>query len=242
MSTKEEWVEIEGLSIKIVKKPIKCLRLAVCPPDGWVKVSVPEFIDYENVRLAVKLRLDWIKRQQKLLANQVKPVTYQFVSGESHYFLGRRYLLEIVSGDRKPHVFLKNRKKLVLSVSESATLAERSQLLYDWYRSEFKCLLPDMIKNWENKSGLKVDSYGIRRMKTRWGSCSPAHRRISLNLELIKKPINCIEYVLVHEMVHFLERHHNKNFSAHMDRLMPQWRQYADELNHFSQRAVANND
>lgn len=222
---------VNNTRVKVIRKKIKNLHLAVCPPDGWVRIAVPEMIDDEAVRLAVLSKQAWIKRQQKIFCEQARQSSREFISGESHYYLGRRYRLAVCHTTARPFVEVKNKKHIILHISANATRAQRQGLLIAWYRQEMKKILLPLIAKWEGKSGLAVADYGIKRMKTRWGSCNPRAQRIWLNLELIKKPIQCLEYVVVHEMVHFLERTHNDNFVAHMNRLLPQWRACQDDLN-----------
>jgi len=231
VSTEERTIIVNELQVKVIRKKIKNLHLAVYPPDGWVRIAVPELIDDEAVRLAVISKFGWIKRKIKSFKDQPRQSARELISWESHYYLGRRYLLDIAYCKKRPSVEIKNKKTLVLHINENTGLEQRERLLIAWYRKEMKRVLPGIINKWEIKSDLQVKSYGIKRMKTKWGSCNPAHRRIWLNLELIKKPINCLEYTVVHEMVHFLERTHNNQFIAHMDRIMPQWRTFRDDLN-----------
>ena len=231
MNIDESTIIVNEIPVTVVRKKIKNLHLAVYPPDGWVRIAVPEIIDDEAVRLAVISKFSWIKRQIKSFQDQSRQSVRELVTRESHYYLGRRYLLDITPTKKRPFVEIRNKKTLVLNINEDAGREEREKLLTDWYRKEMKKILPDIIRKWEIKSGLQVGSFGIKRMKTKWGSCNPAHKRIWLNLELIKKPTNCLEYIVVHEMVHFLERTHNDNFVDHMDRIMPQWRTFRDELN-----------
>ena len=231
MNTNKSTITVNELPVKVVRKKIKNLHLAVYPPNGWVRIAVPEIIDDEAVRLAVMSKFGWIKRQIKSFEDQPRQSARELITGESHYYLGRRYLLDIVHTEKRPFIEILNKKTLVLNINENTGLEEREKLLTDWYRKEMKRILPGIIRKWEIKSDLQVNSYGIKRMKTKWGSCNPRHKRIWLNLELIKKPINCLEYIVVHEIVHFLERTHNDNFVAHMDRIMPQWRTFRDDLN-----------
>ena len=231
MNTNESIITVNDLPVKVIRKKIKNLHLAVYPPDGWVRIAVPDIIDDEAVRLAVMSKLGWIKRQQKSFEDQPRQSARELITGESHYYLGKRYLLDVCRSDDRPSVELKNKKTLVLNINEQNGLEQRERLLVNWYRREMKRLLPRIIQKWEIKSGLKVGAYGIKRMKTKWGSCNPNQKRIWLNLELIKKPINCLEYIVVHEMVHFLERTHNDKFTGHMDQIMPQWRTLRDDLN-----------
>lgn len=231
MSTNESTITVNELPVKVIRKRIKNLHLAVYPPDGWVRIAVPEIIDDEAVRLAVISKFGWIKRQIKSFEDQPRQSARELITGESHYYLGRRYLLDIAETEKRPFIEIRNKKTLVLNINRDTELEDREKLLTDWYRKEMKRILPGIVRKWEIKSGLQVASFGIKRMKTKWGSCNPCHKRIWLNLELIKKPINCLEYIVVHEMVHFLERTHNDNFIAHMDRIMPQWRTFRDDLN-----------
>ncbi len=231
MSTNESTITVNELPVKVIRKRIKNLHLAVYPPDGWVRIAVPEIIDDEAVRLAVISKFGWIKRQIKSFEDQPRQSARELITGESHYYLGRRYLLDIAETEKRPFIEIRNKKTLVLNINRDTELEDREKLLTDWYRKEMKRILPGIVRKWEIKSGLEVASFGIKRMKTKWGSCNPCHKRIWLNLELIKKPINCLEYIVVHEMVHFLERTHNDNFIAHMDRIMPQWRTFRDDLN-----------
>ena len=231
MSTNESTITVNELPVKVIRKKIKNLHLAVYPPDGWVRIAVPEIIDDEAVRLAVISKFGWIKRQIKSFEDQPRQSARELITGESHYYLGRRYLLDIAETEKRPFIEIRNKKTLVLNINRDTELEDREKLLTDWYRKEMKRILLGIVRKWEIKSGLQVASFGIKRMKTKWGSCNPCHKRIWLNLELIKKPINCLEYIVVHEMVHFLERTHNDSFIAHMDRIMPQWRTFRDDLN-----------
>lgn len=231
MHTNGHIIEVSGQQVLVVRKRIKNLHLGVYPPDGWIRVAVPEILDDEAVRLAVISKLAWIKSRQKSFQAQARQSARDVVTGESHYFLGRRYLLNVIHTDKKPSIFLKNQKIMCLCVPDGATTQRREQILTSWYREEMKKLIPDIIKKWELKTSINVTSYGIKRMKTKWGSCNISDKRIWLNLELIKKHVNCIEYVVVHELVHLLERMHNDRFVFHMDRFMPQWRTFKNDLN-----------
>ena len=231
MNINEKIITVNGLSVKVVRKKIKNLHLAVYPPDGCIRIAVPEIIDDEAVRLAIISRYEWIKRQTKSFQDQARESKREFTTGESHFYLGRRYLLDIFYTSKSPYVELRNKKIMVLNINRKHGVETRKKLLSDWYRKEMKKIHPPIIRKWEIKSGLKVYSYGIKRMKTKWGSCNPAHKRIWINLELIKKPISCIEYIVVHEMVHLLEPTHNENFISHMNRILPGWKNLRDELN-----------
>lgn len=231
MNINETIITVNDLPVKVIRKKIKNLHLAVYPPDGWVRIAVPEIIDDEAVRLAVTSKFGWIKRQIKSFEEQPRQSIRELITGESLYFQGKRYLLDVCTTEVRPYVELKNKKTITVFVNENTTFEQREKLVNNWYRKEMRKILPDLIKKWEKISGLEANSFGIKRMKTKWGSCNPSAKRIWLNLELIKKPVSCLEYIIVHEMVHFLERQHNNNFIAHMDRIMPQWRSHRDTLN-----------
>lgn len=223
-------IEVSGISVEIVRKDIKNLHLGVYPPAGRVRVAAPLRLDDEAIRLAVVSRLAWIRRQRAAFIRQDRQSRREFVSGESHYFAGRRYRLDVVERDAPPSVRVRNNSWLELSVRPGADLRTREVVLHRWYRGHLRNELPRLLARWEPEFGIPVAEVRIRRMKTRWGSCNPKARRIWLNLELAKKPPSCLEYVFVHEMAHLIERHHNERFHALMDRHLPQWRIRRAEL------------
>jgi len=231
MRTERRFIEVGGIPVEVVRKPIKNLHLGVYPPTGRVRVAVPERMDEEAVRLAVVSRLGWIRRQQARFAEQPRESAREMVTGESHYLWGRRYRLEVIEYNGPYRVELKGRSRLVLHVRPLADTARRRRLLDDFYRQELKQRIPPLLEQWQQAIGVRVAHWGIKKMKTRWGSCNPVARRIWLNLELAKKPPRSLEYVLVHEMVHLLERHHNDRFRALMDHFLPSWRLLRDQLN-----------
>ena len=232
MNIERSRITVSGLPVEIVRKAIKNLHLGVYPPNGRVRVAAPVRVRDEAVRLAVISRLAWIKRQRKRFHAQERQSAREYVSRESHYFLGRRYLLHVVEGDGSSRVARKGNKVLELQIPVGTSRDKREQILLGWYRKNLKALILPLIEKWEAKMGAKVESWGVRRMKTKWGSCNSVDRRVWLNLELAKKPIHCLEYILVHEMVHLIERHHNDQFTILMDQFLPNWRQRRDELNH----------
>jgi predicted metal-dependent hydrolase len=188
-------------------------------------------VDDEAVRLAVISRLAWIKRQQAKYQDQERQSAREYVSGESHYYQGNRYLLNVVYHDAPPKVVIRNKTTLDLFVRTGSDTAQRERVLLAWYRQQLKHMIPPLIAKWEAIIGVEIADWGVKQMKTKWGSCNIEARRIWLNLELIKKPAHCLEFIMVHEMVHLLERNHNDRFIAHMDQFMPQWRFLRDELN-----------
>jgi len=232
MSTDRHFIEVGGIRVEVVRKAIKNLHLGVYPPEGRVRVATPLRVDDEAVRLAVISKLDWIRRQQARFAEQARQSAREMVSGESHYFLGQRYRLRVIEQAGPFKVELKGNSRLNLYVRLGTDAVRREKVLNDWYRSELKDRIPELIAKWEPVIGVKVAQWGVKKMKTKWGTCNIDARRIWLNLELAKKPPQCLEYIIVHEMVHLLERHHNDRFRELIDRFMPQWRLYRDELNH----------
>lgn len=224
-------IEVRGIRVEVVRKPIKNLHLSVHPPDGRVRVSAPRSIDDEAVRLAVISRLSWIQRHRKTFAEQPRQSQREMVSGESHYFLGRRYRLCVVENQGPSRVTLRGNSVLELRVKPNTPRDKREQVLNNWYRSHMKSAVPKLISRWSPVIGVRVEDWGVKKMKTRWGSCNTQDHRLWLNLELAKKPEHCLEYVVVHEMVHLLERSHNAGFAKLMDQFMPQWRLHRDELN-----------
>ena len=220
-----------GIEVEVVRKPIKHLYMGVYPPRGRVRVSAPAHLDDGALRLAVISRLEWLKRKQATFREQERQSQREMVTGESHYFHGRRYRLDIVEAAGPPSVRLVNRTRMELRIRPGSDPKARRQALDAWYRKQLRESIPALLTKWEPRIGEAVSEVRIRRMKTLWGSCNASARRIWLNLELAKKPPSCVEFVLVHEMVHFFERRHNERFFERMDALMPSWRRCRDELN-----------
>jgi predicted metal-dependent hydrolase len=224
-------VRFSGLTVDVVRKEIKNLHLGVYPPDGRVRVAVPLAVSDEAIRLAVIGKLGWIKRQRKSFEGQARQSAREMVSGESHYFLGRRFRLRVSEHDGPSRVFLRTKTAIDLFMRSGSSLKQREQLLQRWYRAQLKTLIPPLVAKWEPVLGVQVTEWAVKKMKTKWGSCNVDARRIWFNLELAKKPPRCLEYIAVHEMVHLLERHHDERFTALMDRHLPLWRSCRDELN-----------
>jgi predicted metal-dependent hydrolase len=231
VSTETHNIRVSGLLVEVVRKRIKNLHLGVYPPSGRVRVAVPLHVTDEAVRLAVITRLAWIKRQRAKFEKQERQSERDYVTGESHYFQGRRYRLNVVYRKGRAHVVVRNKSTIDLFVREGSTTAQREKVFVQWYRQQLKAMIPPLIEKWESIIGETVAAWGVKKMKTKWGTCNIKARRIWLNLELVKKPVQCLEYIIVHEMVHLLERHHNDRFAALMDKFMPQWRLHRDELN-----------
>jgi predicted metal-dependent hydrolase len=210
-------IELGNIKIDVELKNIKNIHLSVYPPNGKVKISAPERMDLDTIRVFTISKLKWIKKQQEAFRNQERETPREYLTKESHYFKGKRYLLKVIEHNAKPKVILKQEK--------------RKQILDEWYRAELKKIVPKMIEKWEKKIGVKSNEFGIKKMKTKWGTCNTQAKRICLNLEIAKKPFECLEYIIVHELVHLLERRHNEKFIKYMNEFMPKWRFYREELN-----------
>jgi predicted metal-dependent hydrolase len=222
---------ISDIHIDVVKKDIKNMHLAVYPPQGKVRLATPMNVSDETIKLFTISKLNWIKKNQRKFIDQNREASRKFVNGESHYFFGKRYLLKVVEEDRPAKVSIKGKRQIVLHVRPGATIQQRQEIVHEWYRTELKNILPKLISKWEKKMDISVHSWGVKQMKTKWGTCSIEAKRIWLNLELAKKPVRCLEYIVVHELVHLFERKHNDEFLELMHRFMPQWKTYRDELN-----------
>jgi len=230
MSIISQLITVSDIPVEIVRKNIKNIHLGVYPPEGSVRISVPNHITDENVRLAVVLRLSWIKKQQEEFRKQPRQTVREFVTGESHYYQGRRYILEVIKIRGKHSLCLKNNSKMVLRVSPGTTKANKELVVHNWYRLQLRKNIGGLLEKWQPIIGKQARSWGIKKMKTKWGSCNIKDARIWINLELAKKSPECLEYILVHELVHLHERHHNDNFLRLMDKFLPHWRQSRDLL------------
>lgn len=230
MNTESHWIIVNGMRIDVVRKPIKNLHLGVYPPNGRIRVAAPLRVSDEAVRLAVVSRLGWINRQTAKFVSQDRQSAREYVSGESHYYLGRRFRLRVVEGQGPRQVKVRS-NTLELHVPEDCDVTAREALFLKWQRTQLRTLAHPIIEKWSVAMGVAVAEWGIKRMKTRWGTCNVDALRVWLNLELIKKAPQCIEYIVVHELIHLLERHHNDRFIALMDGFLPKWRLLRDELN-----------
>jgi predicted metal-dependent hydrolase len=231
MITDKSQIRVSGVPVEIVRKGIKNLHLGVYPPHGRVRVAAPLRVSDDAVRLAVVGKLGWIKRQRARFEAQPRQSEREMVSGESHYFLGQRYRLRVVTYEGPAKVMARNKSVIELHVRRDSSAVQREQVLQRWYRQQLKELIPPLLQKWQRALGVQADEWAIKKMKTKWGSCNGKVRRIWLNLELVKKPVQCLEYIVVHELVHLLERYHNDNFLALMNATLPQWRSRRSELN-----------
>jgi predicted metal-dependent hydrolase len=230
MSTDSATLTVRGIDIEIVYKDIKNLHIGVYPPSGRVRVAAPKRLDEERVRLAVIQRLPWIKQQQKQLRDAVRQSEREMVTGESHYVWGSRLRLRVIERPGRSHVEV-DHDHLLLYVPEGTDREARTRILQAWHRSELRRAVAPLITQWEPVVGRTTSEWGIKRMKTKWGSCNRESGRIWINLELAKKHPLCLEYVVVHELAHFVERNHGGRFAKLMDSLLPDWRARRDELN-----------
>lgn len=223
-------ISVHTLTVEVVRKSIKNLHLGVYPPEGRVRVAAPLAVSDDAVRRAVIGKLGWIKRQQANFRAQSRQGKREMIDGESHHFQGQRYRLRVIETMARPKVII-NKSRLELYIRREATTEERERVLQQWYRARLKELVPPLLEKWLPVLGVEPAGWGVRKMKTKWGSCNIDARRIWLNLELAKKPVQCLEYILVHELSHLQERQHNDRFRALMDQAMPLWRLRRDELN-----------
>ena len=218
------------IPVEIVRKNIKNIHLGIYPPEGRVRISVPFHITDDNIRLAIVSKLSWIKKRQLEFQNQPRQTLREYISGESHYYKGKRYILEVVEKYGKHSLILKNNAKMLMSVKPDTTTSNKEKVLHEWYRNRLKEDISVLIEKWQPIIGKTPHSWGVKKMRTKWGSCNIRDRRIWINLELAKKSPECLEYILVHELVHLHERHHNDNFRLFMDKFLPHWRKSRDQL------------
>lgn len=223
-------IQLGEVVLDVTHKEIKNLHLSVYPPDGRVRVSAPQHMSLDTIRVFAISKLGWIKQEQRKLREQERETPREYLDRESHYVWGERYLLEVVEQPTAPRVELKHRT-LLLHVRPGSDAAKKKEVLARWYRDQVRASLPELTARWEPRLGVEVLRFFVQHMKTKWGSCTPVTHTIRLNTDLAKKPRDCLEYILVHEMAHFLEPSHNERFQRLMDLHMPTWRERRAELN-----------
>jgi predicted metal-dependent hydrolase len=223
-------INLGEISVEVIKKDIKNIHLSVYPPTGTVRISAPLRMNLDTIRVFAISRLGWIKKQQQKLKKQEREAPRNYLDRESHYLWGKRYLLKVVEEDAAPRVELKH-KKIILQVRSETSRDKKKAILEEWYRERLKEAIPTLIAKWEKLMNVKVKRFFVRRMKTKWGSCNPSNKSIRLNTELAKKPLDCLEYIVVHEIAHLREPTHNSRFIALMDSVMPKWEFYREMLN-----------
>ena len=225
-----ETIELGDITIAVTRKEIKNVHLSVHPPAGHVTLAAPKSTRLEVIRAYAITKLGWIRDQQSRLRAQARETPRQFIERESHYLWGRRYLLSVIESDQKPSVYIDHRR-IVLSVRPCSSTVRRAAVIHQWHKSLLHECLPDLIQRWEANLGVEVSAYFLQRMKTKWGGCNHKARHIRLNTELVKKPRDLLEYVVVHEMVHLIEPTHSERFSATLQKHYPHWREARAELN-----------
>ena len=223
-------IQVGEIPITVTLKDVRNVHLSVHPPDGHVTLVAPNSTRLDVARAYAISKLGWIREQQHNLKNQARETVRQFIERESHYLWGRRYLLTVVYRDAKPSVTL-DHKRITLTVRPGSDVEERAKVFHDWHKSLLHEVVPSLIQKWEAKLGVEVTNYYLQRMKTRWGSCNHQANHIRINTELVKKPKDLLEYVIVHEMAHLLEPTHSDLFVAILDEHFPTWREARVELN-----------
>jgi predicted metal-dependent hydrolase len=230
-------LQLGDIAVDVEFKDIKNVHLSVYPPTGRVRIAAPARMKLDTVRVFAISRLTWIKQQQRKLRAQERETPREYLDRESHYAWGKRYLLTVIERDQAPDVTLKP-NRLILAVRPGTDIATKEAVMAQWYRDQIKLAVPELITRWESVLGVRVQRFFVQQMKTRWGSCNPRARTIRLNTELAKKPKECLEYIVAHEMVHLLEPSHNARFVALMDQHMPKWQFYRQRLNRLPVRHV----
>jgi len=225
-----ETIQIGDISIAVARKDIKNVHLSVHPPEGRVTLSAPTETRLEVARAYAITRLSWIREQQEKLRSQARETPREFIERESHYLWGRRHLLTVIERGTKPSVIV-DHKRITLSVRPGSDHAKRASIIHEWHKTLLHEFIPSLISKWEPKLGVQVAGYFLQRMKTKWGSCNHKAGHIRLNTELVKKPKDLIEYVVVHEMLHLMEPTHSDRFISLLTENFPTWREDRSELN-----------
>ena len=223
-------IEISGIKIEVQKKNIKNMHLVVDHPDGKVRVSAPMHLSDDSIKMFVRTKLGWIKTQQEKFEKQPRQTEREYVSGEAFYVWGRQYYL-LVNYSNKGNSLVLDGDKAILTVREGSTVEQRERFINEWYRGVLKNEIEQLLPKWVEITDLSPDSWQTKNMTTRWGTCNVKTRKIWLNLQLAKKPIDCLEYVILHELAHLEVKNHNEQFIAIMDRYMPNWREIRKKLN-----------
>ncbi len=223
-------LRLADIDVDVVQKDIKNVHLSVHPPDGRVRVSAPTHMALDTLRAFLSAKLPWIRAEQRKFQAQERHEPPLYIDRESHYIWGDRVLLQVVEEDEPPSVELSH-LTLTLRVRPGSDRAKRDEVLSLWYRDQVREAVGELLPAWERRVGVQVERFYVQRMKTKWGSCNPVRRTIRLNTELAKKPRVCLEYILVHELVHIHEPTHNARFRELMDQHLPMWREVRAELN-----------
>ncbi|MBD3617746.1 MAG: M48 family metallopeptidase [Gracilimonas sp.] len=224
-------LHISGLQVEVLRKNVKNLNLRVYPAEQQIRISVPRRIPEKKVIQFIHHKLPWIKKHLSNYQNKTAREPLRYISGEKHLFRGKEYSLKVIERNKPPNVSVIDDEVLILQVRPGSTASKKASVLNEWYRTALKTEIPELIEKWETPMGVSVKEFGVKLMKTRWGTCNIRAQRIWLNLELAKKRPELLEYVVIHEMVHLLERLHNKRFYYFMSRFLPNWKELKDELN-----------
>jgi predicted metal-dependent hydrolase len=223
-------LKLGDVAVDVILKDIKNVHLGVYPPDGKVRISAPTRMKLDTIRVFAISKLGWIKLQQQKLRYQEREPPREYLDRESHYVWGKRYLLKVIEEDAAPKVEQRH-NKMLLRVRPGTIDHKKRAIVAQWYREQLKAAVPELIAKWESVLGVNVERFFVQQMKTKWGSCNPKSRSIRLNTELAKKPLECLEYVVVHEMTHLLVRRHDDQFTNLMDRCLPNWKVLRESLN-----------
>jgi len=225
-----EQIQIGDLFVDVIFKDIKNVHLSVHPPTGRVRIAAPKRMKLDTIRVYAISKFDWIKRHQVKIQSQERETPREYLDRESHYVWGKRYLLKVIESDQVPTVELKHTQMLLI-VRPGSGIEKRESVVSAWYREEVRAAAAPLIAKWETRLGVKSTKCFVQRMKTKWGSCNPSTHSIRLNSDLAKKTRECLEYIVVHELIHLLEPSHNARFTSLMDKFMPNWKHIREELN-----------
>jgi len=223
-------LKLGDIDIDVVRKDIRHMHLCVYPPTGQVRISAPLRLKDNIVRVFAISKLNWIKKHQQRQRAQEREPAREYIDRESHYYMGRRYLLRVIEHSGPSRVVMEH-DILEVHVNGTAIRERTRDVLEAWYRRCLKEMVPEYIKKWEECLNVKVKCFGVKKMKTRWGTCNTRAGRIWINLELARKPVDFLDYIVLHELIHLRERKHNEIFNAYMDKFLPKWRYYKAELN-----------
>ena len=226
-------IQVAGITAQVEWKKIKNVHLTIYPPDARIHVSAPETMTDDSVRLFLLTKSDWIKKRVEEILGQERQSFREYVSGENHYFTGKRYRLKVFEHNAASHVQIQGKDFIVMYVRPNTSRDKREEIMREWYRSQLKKILPPLIEKWAKILDVDVARWDVKQMKTLWGSCNHERHSILFNLELAKKPMRCIEYIVAHELTHIKVRLHNEEFTAILNEIMPNWKLIRDELNEF---------
>ena len=224
-------IDLSGIRVDVIRKNIKNINLVIYRSSGRVRVSMPKNASVEKVKEFISKRVEWIRKHLKIVESLPKKPEPIYRDGEIHFYFGTPYRLVIKTADQKPLIILKG-DEMIMTVRPGSDSEAREKVMREWYRKELKKRIPPLIEKWENNLGVNVKEWNVKKMKTRWGTCNTRAKRIWLSLELAKKPIRYLDYVVLHEITHLIERYHNTRFKSILTENMPNWRTIQREMNH----------